>query len=322
MPPELQYFTLAALFVGVLLFVEGIYYLILDLRGGPQARINRRLRMIRQGNDRQEVLNTLRRLKPEGGKRGLDFFLGSLDRLIGSAGLTLPTSRLLLIMAGIGVVVFAASGFVPGAFLIPRLAAAAVFGIVLPILFIARMKRRRLKLLAEQLPDALDLIVRSLRAGHPISTAIAMVASEMPDPIGSEFGIVVDEMTYGYDLTTALRNLGERVPQDDLRYVVITIEIQHDSGGNLAEVLSGLASIIRARFRMFRKIRALSAEGRFSARIVSALPFVVGCTAVVLNPRYFGDVMDDPLFWPMMIGGLVLMLVGNVVMHKMVNFRV
>jgi tight adherence protein B len=310
------------LFVGVLLFVEGIFYLILDLRGGPQTRINRRLRMIRQGTDRQEVLNTLRRLKPQGGKRGLDFLFGSLDRLIGSAGLTLPTSRLLLIMAGIGVFVFTASSFVPHAFLSARLAAAAVFGIALPILFIVRMKRRRLKQLAEQLPDALDLIVRSLRAGHPISTAMSMVASEMPDPIGSEFGIVIDEMTYGYDLTTALRNMSERVPQNDLRYVVITIEIQHDSGGNLAEVLSGLAGIIRARFRMFRKIRALSAEGRFSARIVSALPFIVGGTAVVLNPRYFGDVMDDPLFWPMMIGGLVLMLIGNVVMHKMVNFRV
>ena len=199
---------------------------------------------------------------------------------------------------------------------------AGAVGVGLPILYLSRRKRLRLKRFGEQLPDALDLIVRSLRAGHPINSAMTMVATEMADPIGTEFGIVVDEMTYGLDLRAALHSLAKRVPQGDLQFMIVTIEIQHATGGDLSEVLAGLADVIRDRFRIFLKISSVSAEGRFSARLVSALPFLVAGAVMVMNPSYFMAVSDDPLFVPYFVTAFVWMMIGNFIMWRMVNFRV
>ena len=137
------------------------------------------------------------------------------------------------------------------------------------------LRGRRQKKFGAQFPDALDIIVRSLRAGHPVPIAITMVAREMPDPIGSEFGIVADEITYGADLETAMRNLYFRIGQDDLPLFVTAVAIQGSTGGNLGEILENLSGVIRQRFKMRRKIRALAAEGRASAMILSALPIVM-----------------------------------------------
>ncbi|HMB76971.1 MAG TPA: type II secretion system F family protein, partial [Kiloniellaceae bacterium] len=151
---------------------------------------------------------------------------------------------------------------------------------------------------------------------------LRLVTEEMPDPVGSEFGIAVDEMTYGLELRHALENMGERIGQSDFKYVVVAINIQHETGGNLAEVLSNLSSIIRARFRMFQKIKALSAEGRMSAWVLSILPIVVLLLLSILNPAYYTAVMDDPLFWPVAGVALGLMTFAIYLMYRMVNFRV
>ena len=172
------------------------------------------------------------------------------------------------------------------------------------------------------MPDALDIIVRSLHSGHPINSAIAMVAEEMPDPIGSEFGIAVDEITYGLDLRQALENMSLRIDHQDLQYIIISIKIQHGTGGNLAEVLTNVSTVIRRRFHMYRKIKAISAEGRWSAYILSALPFIVLGAITILNPAYYKGVEDDPLFPIFMIGGLVIMIFGIIVMWRLVKIRV
>jgi tight adherence protein B len=192
----------------------------------------------------------------------------------------------------------------------------------LPYLYLIYKKSARLKEFGEQLPDSLDLIVRSLRAGHPVSAALSLVAKEMPDPIGSEIGIVVDEMTYGLDLSEALRNLAARVPHEDLRFLVVTIQIQYMVGGNLAEVLGNLSQIIRDRYQMFAKIRAVTAEGRSSAILIGILPMVFAGFMILTNPQFFSNVIDDPLFWPMVGGGVALMLMGQFIIYKMVNFKV
>ena len=137
-----------------------------------------------------------------------------------------------------------------------------------------------------QFPDALDMIVRSLRAGHPVPIAITMVAREMPDPIGSEFGIVADEITYGADLETAMRNLYFRVGQDDLPLFVTAVAIQGSTGGNLGEILENLSGVIRQRFKMRRKIRALAAEGRASALILSSLPIAMFLIIQLVAPEF------------------------------------
>ena len=164
--------------------------------------------------------------------------------------------------------------------------------------------------------------MRGLRAGHPVSAALTLVSKEMPDPIGSEFGLVVDEMTYGLDLSEALRNLAARVPQEDLRFLVVTIQIQYMVGGNLAEVLANLSKIIRDRYQLFAKIRAVTAEGRSSAVLIGCLPMVFAALMVFLRPEFFAAVIDDPLFWPMVAGGVMLMVIGQIIIYKLVNFEV
>ncbi len=317
-----RYILYTALFIGVLLFIEGIYYFIQDYRGGTQATVNRRLRMLASGESSAEILRKLRRQSGKTSIQMIAQILPRFDQMIAQAGLTISVTRMLTIMGGLSLVVFVGL-FVLKTFAVGlALVIAGAVGVGLPIMYLFRRKRLRLKRFGEQLPDALDLIVRSLRAGHPINSALAMVAREMTDPIGTEFGIVVDEMTYGLDLRAALHSLAKRVPQGDLQFMIVTIEIQHATGGDLSEVLAGLADVIRDRFRIFLRIQSVSAEGRFSARLVSGLPFLVAGAVMFLNPDYFLAVSDDPLFVPLFIAAFVWLMIGNFIMWRMVNFRV
>ena len=159
-----------------------------------------------------------------------------------------------------------------------------------------RIKRgRRHKLFAAQFPDAIDIIVRSLRAGHPVPIAISMVSRELPDPMGSEFGIASDEITYGADLETAMRNLYFRVGQDDLPLFVTAVAIQGSTGGNLSEILENLSAVIRQRFKMRRKIRALAAEGRASALILSSLPIAMFGIINITSPDFYSSVWHESI---------------------------
>src|SRR3546814_582863 len=153
-------------------------------------------------------------------------------------------------------------------------------------------------------------MVRSLRAGHPINAAMALVAREMSDPMGTEFGIMVDEMTYGLEMDEALENLSDRVQVEDFNYVVMSIGIQRETGGNLAGVLAGLSHVIRERARMFLKVRALSSEGRISALVLCILPFAASGFIYIGNPSYYTKVVDDPLFMPGLGISFIALLLG------------
>jgi len=325
------YLLYGAIFLAALLLVEGLYLLYQDTRGTTGA-VNRRMSMLATGRDSQEVFERLRR-KPMSRAERFGYF-GTLamrfDRLIAQSGLTITTGRMILIMLGITAAIylvmfyFVSSGKLPddpaalaGSLLLPLL-----LGVGGPIYYLKGLKVKRIKRFSEQLPDALDIMVRSLQAGHPISAAVSLVSKEMPDPMGTEFGIAVDEMTYGLDMREALENMGRRIELQDFQYVVVSINIQHETGGNLAEVLHNLSMVIRDRFRMFKKIRALSSEGRMSAVVLSFLPFAVGALIFAGNPNFYLRVVDDPLFMPMMGGACGLMLAGIYIMYRMVNFRV
>jgi len=195
-------------------------------------------------------------------------------------------------------------------------------GALLPLPAIASMARRRGRRLQDQLVDAIEIMVRALRAGHPVAAAIALVASEMPDPIGSEFGIAADEMTYGLDLRDALSNLSARIPLDDLRFLVVAARVQYGTGGNLAEVLASLAEVLRARALAEGKAQALSAEGRLSAWVLSLLPVAVALLVHLFNPNYYRDVADDPVFPLCMATGAGSLILGILVMRHMVRFDV
>jgi tight adherence protein B len=167
----------------------------------------------------------------------------------------------------------------------------------------------------------LDVIVRGLRAGHPFRVSLALVAREMPDPIGSEFGIVADEVTFGLEQTAAIDNLCSRVGQPDLSFFSTAVTIQQQSGGNLAEIMTRLSRLLRSRTKMRLKIRSLSAEGRLSAIALSATPFFLVGIIQLIAPEYFAVVSDSWLIMPSIIFGMFLLVVGNIVMYRMVNFR-
>jgi tight adherence protein B len=202
------------------------------------------------------------------------------------------------------------------------LLAALFCGVVMPPFVLKFLRSRRQKKFSAQFPDGIDIIVRSLRAGHPVPIAISMVSREMKDPIGTEFGIVSDELTYGSDLEAAMRNLFYRIGTDDLPLFVTAVAIQRSTGGNLGEILENLSSVIRQRFKMRRKIRALASEGRASALILSSLP--VGMFAVIqfLVPNFYASVWNEDLTKICLTLAGCWMGVGNFIMYRMVNFRI
>jgi tight adherence protein B len=245
----------------------------------------------------------------------------NLNQLLLQSGLSIGLGRLVLFVLLGMVAMFAAVLFFHGT-LTQAMIVTLVGGVALPPLVLRFLRSRRQKKFGAQFPDAIDIIVRSLRAGHPVPIAITMVGKEMADPIGSEFGIVSDEMTYGSDLETAMRNLYFRVGTDDLPLFVTAVAIQRSTGGNLGEILENLSSVIRERFKMRRKIRALAAEGRASALILSALP--IGMFAIIqfLVPSFYASVWDQNLTRIALTLAGCWMGVGNFIMYRMVNFRI
>ena len=312
---------LGLVFLVVLLAIEGLFYFLRDVRGADQA-VNRRMRLLATGESSENVLLRLRR----GDKRKSILAqlpgLIRIDRLLTQAGILMTTTRFVTVCGVFAAVVFVLLQVFPLVPFVGTIPIALTAGFGLPMFFVLYRRQARVKKFNEQLPDSLDIIVRSLRAGHPVSVALKMVAKEQPDPAGSEFGILTDEMTYGLELRDAMMNMTERMPLQDLYYLIVAINVQYGTGGNLAEILDGLSKVIRARFHMQRKIKAVSAEGRLSALVLSCLPFFVIGMMMVVSPRYFGDVKDDPLL-PIFLGvGGTMLVLGIIVMWNMVRIRV
>jgi tight adherence protein B len=302
------------------MFAEGAY-LLAHNRTSYRKNVNRRLKVMDERTDRESVLIQLRRER--GLTAGGDYRLPliNFNRLLLQSGLALGFSRLVMIASALAIGGFVAAMTVEGK-LWHALLFALFCGTALPIQILQILRGRRQKAFAAQFPDAIDIITRSLRAGHPVPVAISMVGREMSDPIGSEFGIVTDEITYGADLETAMRSLFYRVGTDDLPLFVTAIAIQGSTGGNLGEILENLSRVIRERFKMRRKIKSLAAEGRASALILSSLPIAMFGIILFLVPDFYGSVWNES----MTKIGLVLagcwMGIGNFIMYRMVNFRI
>jgi tight adherence protein B len=201
------------------------------------------------------------------------------------------------------------------------LIAAVIMG-ALPIVHVFRARAKRMVKVEQQLPDALDLIGRALRAGHAFPTAVKMISDELNDPIGGEFRTLFDEVNYGVSMHTALLNLAARIPVTDLRYFVIAVLIQRETGGNLAELLDNIAAIIRARLKLFGQIRVLSAEGKLSAWILTLLPIGVALMMNVVNPGYIGVLWKDPMGLRLIGGAVLLMIFGIFWMWRIVKIHV
>ncbi|HEY1146646.1 MAG TPA: type II secretion system F family protein [Allosphingosinicella sp.] len=330
-PLLLRLLVLILVFAAVLLAIEaGHSYIRTSLRTG--RAMNERLRLIQRGVDRGRILARLRRDTSSAawlpGPAGR--IVVRLERLLAGAGLRVPTSRLLLylILGAILVFIIASiSATIAGIalnagklLLFATFAVAAGFG--LPFMLVLRLADRRRRRMVQQFPIALDVFIRGLRAGHPIGSALELLTEEMADPIGSEFGIAVDEMTYGADLKDALQNMADRCGVDDMQMFVVSLSVQGETGGNLAEILENLSRVIRERASMLLKVRALSSEGRMTAVLLSALPVLAFTALFLINPEFYLDVSDDPAFIPGFVGLLLLYAVGFFWIRRLVDLKV
>ncbi|WP_223385666.1 type II secretion system F family protein [Oricola cellulosilytica] len=306
-----------AAIAGIML-AEAAYMLLAT--GQEQRRaVNRRIRLQERTVNQKEVLVQLRK------ERGLDgasrfSLMATLTLLRTQSGMTMPLSTFLTITSAVALLIGITGGFYLNRLHIGALVAVALVPL-LPILVLRFLRKRRHKRFGVQLPEALDLITRGLKAGHPVPVAVSMVSREMPDPIGTEFGIVSDEVTYGSDMVTGLRNLYERVGHEDLPLFVTAVSIQSTTGGNLREILEGLSEVIRERGKLRRKIKAISVEGRLSAYILTAVPVLLVLAVLVLMPSYYADVADISLTWMLVGGSVMWLLLGNAIMFKMASFK-
>jgi tight adherence protein B len=315
-----QLWIICGLIFGAALLGTQAGYVLLIRERKLQQSVNRRLELSAQGASPSIVLDMLKN------ERGFSEFnseyVGRLSDFWMQTGLRFNRNLLLIATSGLALAFFIllnaplGFGMSPLSFI---LAVVAAFGTVFLFLHITRS--RRMMRFCEQFPDTLDVIVRGVRVGLPFTSALNLVAKEMPDPVGTEFGMTVDEISFGLDVPTALQNLHRRVGQEDLLYFVIAVTIQTQTGGSLAELLARLSRLIRQRTMLRLKVRALSAEGRISAVVLSVMPFLLFGVISFLSPNYFTSVQDNPLIPPAVALALMSLLVGNVVMYRMVNFK-
>jgi tight adherence protein B len=293
-------------------------------------QVNRRLSMLHSGMKPEAVYSALVKRTP--GAPSDARLLGLYDRLWSfcqQAGLSITPARLLTSVAAatgglwfLSLILLKTStggGFFLNAAL--SLIGAAVMSCAGAYVWLNRQRMARLKKLEEQLPLALDVVVRALRAGHPVVSAIQLAAEELGDPIGSEFGVIVDEYTYGSDLKEALLNFARRTGSSDAHFFAVSVGIQAETGGNLALILEGLATVIRARRTLAKKVRALASEGRASAMVLSGLPIFLVSFLMLTQPHYYTDKFGDPLFWTITAAVLTLYVIGWFFIQRIINFK-
>ncbi len=309
----------------LLIFCGGFLALQAIIGGGRQAALrvklaNDRLRRMQKDEPQTEILAKMRKsrsLSSDGNLQGLIIWL---NQLVLHSGLPLGTYGIYMALPGFSLSLALTLFLLKGTLLWTGIG--AVGGLFLPI-FILRflVKRRRNKAVA-QLPEALDVIVRSLAAGHPVPVAMGLVGREMPDPIGSEFGVASDEVSFGANISAAIQRLADRIGHDDFELFSAMIRLQERTGGNLAELLRSNAKTIRDRQKMRLKIKAASAEGRMSAMILNLAPILMFMLIQWMAPEFYGDVDDSPIMTYAFWGVVIWMGLGNLVMRRMINFKI
>lgn len=316
-------------FVGVVILAQTLAGLLFAGRDRTR-RVNRRLTMLETGQSHDQVYSALvrRPAAPKLAGRRMSDIYASIDAFCRQAGLRQTPLQLAAVtgaiagviwIAGLVLLVGRGGAFSAGAAI--SLLGAVLLSVLGVSAWVARRRSKRLKAIANQLPLALDVVVRAIRAGHPVVAAVQLAANEMGDPVGSEFGLIVDETSYGAEFREALASFARRTGSDDAHYFAVAVAIQSETGGNLAEVLEGLAKVMRGRATLSMRVKALSSEGKASAYLISVLPmFVVGLQAT-FNPTFYTDKFSDPIFWPVVTGVVSLYLGGWIMIRRIINFR-
>ncbi|MEM1273074.1 MAG: type II secretion system F family protein [Pseudomonadota bacterium] len=310
------------IFVGVILLVQGIYLMVFGKTVSMNARVNRRMAMLEKGSSKEDVLAKLRKeMDQHMTSRGVPLYSLIADKAQ-KANIAFTPQQLMIVMVVLSFVTFVVMTFLTGAALPLRILLSIAFGVGGVYVWVNNKAKKRIGMIEEQLPDAVELMVRSLRVGHPFVTAINTVAKEVADPLGSELGVIADEAAYGMDIAESIGNMAERLDLQDLRFLAVAVGIQQTSGGNLAEILEGLANVIRARFRLFRRVRAITAEAKWSGNFLSVFPVLALIGINVMQPDYYSEVIGTVYFIPAAAVVLVMLIVNVIVMRMMVNIKV
>lgn len=312
--------------VAVILIIGVIFLTIIKIKKSQLGIIRNRIKTFSTYADKNETIDITRKSRALSSIPWLNRILCSIpllkkiDRLLEQSNSRYPLGIFILISF---IMVF--TGFIVISNVINNymlaLIAAGVFG-MMPYYYISMKKNRNIQRFQEQLPEALDMMARSVRAGHGFSSALRIVAQEFDNPMGGEFNKVIDEINFGVSVKDALIRLTERVDCDDLKFFAVTVSIQTETGGNLAEVLESISRIIRDRFKLKRHIRTLSAEGKLSAAILIAIPLLVAVTLFLINPDYINTLITDSLGKKAIALSLIMMIVGIAVMKKIVTIKV
>ncbi|MDR4487404.1 MAG: type II secretion system F family protein [Nitrospirales bacterium] len=317
------------IFLSIILFVEGAYYCYHQYLNPQNRNIKRRLRggaaRPQDGQAGSQSVDILRQRKLS----DLPWLhtllasmsnLGGLEKTLQQANSQMPIGVFLLLSGVFGGVGVVAAGLMD----YPLVMAIGIGFVCLMLPYVKlRMKRTsRFKEFERQLPEALDLMARALRAGHAFSVGMKMVGDEFPDPIGPEFGRTVEEISFGIDVPEAMANLNNRVVSTDLKFFITALIVQRESGGNLAEIIEAISRLIRQRFELFGRVKALSAEGRLSGIVLFAMPFVMAGVLWWLNESYMRLLIEDELGLMMMGAAGFLMVLGAFVMKNMCEIKV
>ncbi|MCT8329881.1 type II secretion system F family protein [Albidovulum sediminis] len=312
----------ALIFIAVLLLVEGIYLLFFGKSISQNNKVNRRLALLEKGGQREQVLEQLRKEASQHLKsKGIPLY-SILASKAQKANIAFSPKALVLVMVLLSAVAFLGLKIGTQAATPVQIVLGIAMGVGAVYIWVNGKAKKRLSMIEEQLPEAIELMVRSLRVGHPFSSAIQIVAKEVADPLGSEFGMIADESAYGREVSESLKDLAERMDMQDLRFLAVAVTIQQQSGGNLAEILDGLAKVVRARFRLFRRVKAITAEAKWSGNFLSAFPLVALVAIQVVKPDYFDKVKESPYFIYAAIGVAIMLALNLVFMRIMTNIKV
>ncbi|WP_417210849.1 type II secretion system F family protein [Antarctobacter sp.] len=310
------------IFLGVLILVNGVYLVAFGKSISLSSRVNRRLEMLDKGERREDVLAKLRKeMDQHMQSRSLPIY-SMLASKAQKAALAFTPQQLMMVMAAASAFAFIGLSVGTEAGVAVRGLMSVGMGVGGVYFWVNQRAKKRLGMIEEQLPDAVELMVRSLRVGHPFSSAISIVAKELKDPLATEFGIIADESTYGRDVGESLKHMAERLDMQDLRFLAVAVAIQQQAGGNLAEILEGLSKVIRARFRLFRRVKAITAEAQWSGKFLSGFPIGALIFIQVAKPDYYDEVLDHPWFIPACFIVGIMLVANMLVMRWLVDIKV
>jgi tight adherence protein B len=285
-------------FIGTFLVIQGLYFVFFGKTLSLNSRVNRRLNLIENGGKRDEVLEQLRKEIHLHVKSQSIPLYSLLAEKAQKGAIPFSPQQLIMIIVLCCVIAFVGLTIGTETSLAMRIAMALAAGVGGVYFWVNKKANTRLALLEEQLPDAVDLIVRSLKVGHPFVTSVQAAAEEVDDPLATELGIIADEAAYGREIGEALKEMANRLDMQDMRFLAVAVSIQQQSGGNLAEILDGLSKVIRSRFRLFRRVNAITAEAKWSGKFLSMFPVFCLLYIMLFAPNYYDGVIDHPYFVP------------------------